>query len=88
MGKNFSLYYYEVTSGNETQNFSPTNYINIGTVIKQKNDACMAHASQQPEGWYLDIQSKIQRFRGIELNCEFAEAFVRHNQNPDTLFPR
>ena len=88
MGKNFSLYYYEVTSGNETQNFSPTNYINIGTVIKQKNDACMAHASQQPEGWYLDIRSKIQRFRGIELNCEFAEAFVRHNQNPDTLFPR
>jgi LmbE family N-acetylglucosaminyl deacetylase len=85
LGKKFALYYYEVTSGNETQNFSPTNYINIGTVIKQKNDACMAHVSQQPEGWYLDIQSKIQRFRGIELNCEYAEAFVRHNQNPDAF---
>jgi LmbE family N-acetylglucosaminyl deacetylase len=86
-GKKFALYYYEVTSGNETQNFSPTNYINIDSVIKQKNDSCMAHASQDPEGWYVNIQNTIQKFRGIELNCSYAEAFVRHNQNPSTLIP-
>jgi LmbE family N-acetylglucosaminyl deacetylase len=88
MGKKFALYYYEVTSGNETQNFSPTNYINIGSVIKQKSACCMAHVSQDPEGWYVNIQNTIQRFRGIELNCEYAEAFVRHNQNPETLIPK
>lgn len=82
MGKKFALYYYEVTSGNETQHFYPTNYIDISKVIKQKDDACMAHISQDPQGWYVDIQSAIQRFRGIEYNCKFAEAFVRHNQNP------
>jgi LmbE family N-acetylglucosaminyl deacetylase len=85
MGKKFALYYYEVTSGNETQNFTPTNYIDISSVIKLKDAACMAHISQDPNGWYVNIQNTIQKFRGIELNCEYAEAFVRHNQNPDTL---
>ena len=85
MEKKFELYYYEVTSGNETQNFYPTDYIDIGSVIEQKSASCMAHASQYPEDWYEKIQKTIQRFRGIELNCENAEAFVRHNQNPDKL---
>jgi LmbE family N-acetylglucosaminyl deacetylase len=87
MEKKFALYYYEVTSGNETQNFYPTDYVNIGPVIDQKNACCMAHKSQYPEGWYEKIQKTIQRFRGIELNCDNAEAFVRHNQNPDKLIP-
>ncbi len=87
MEKKFALYYYEVTSGNETQNFYPTDYIDIGPVIEQKNACCMAHVSQEPEGWYEKIQKTIQRFRGIELNCENAEAFVRHNQNPDKFIP-
>jgi hypothetical protein len=85
MEKKFALYYYEVTSGNETQNYYPTDYIDISSVIKQKSDSCMAHISQDPNGWYVDIQSAIQRFRGIELNCKYAEAFVRHNQNPGSF---
>ncbi len=87
MDKKFALYYYEVTSGAETQNFYPTEYINIGPVIQQKTDCCMAHVSQYPEDWYQKIQKTVQRFRGIELNCENAEAFVRHNQNPDKFIP-
>ncbi|MDH4092662.1 MAG: PIG-L family deacetylase [Cyclobacteriaceae bacterium] len=87
-GKKFALYYYEVTSGYETQNFAPTNYINIGSVIKQKSDSCLAHISQDPAGWYENIQRTIERFRGIELNCEFAEAFVRHNQSPEAFVPQ
>jgi LmbE family N-acetylglucosaminyl deacetylase len=87
MEKKFALYYYEVTSGNETQNFYPTDYVNIGPVMEQKNACCMAHASQYPEDWYEKIQKTIQRFRGIELNCENAEAFVRHNQNHVKLIP-
>ena len=87
MEKKFALYYYEVTSGDETQNFYPTDYVNIGVVMEQKNACCMAHDSQHPEDWYEKIQKTIQRFRGIELNCENAEAFVRHNQNPVKLIP-
>jgi len=74
-----------VTSGSETQNFTPTNYIDIGNTIKQKDAACMSHISQEPNGWYKDIQATIQRLRGIELNCKYAEAFVRHNQNPGSI---
>jgi len=88
LGKKFALYYYEVTSGSETQNFSPSNYVNISTVIKQKSASCMVHASQDPEGWYENIQKTIEKFRGLELNCEYAEAFIRHNQNPEAFIPR
>jgi len=88
LGKKFLLYFYEVTSGAETQNFSPGNYINISSVINQKSDSCMAHISQEPEGWYVNIQRTIEKFRGIEFNCEYAEAFVRHNQNAESIVPR
>jgi LmbE family N-acetylglucosaminyl deacetylase len=85
LGKKFALYYFEVESGIQTQNFLPSNYINIGSVITQKSAACMAHTSQNPEDWYGNIHKKMEKFRGIEFNCEYAEAFIRHNQNPDTL---
>lgn len=88
MGKKFALYYYEVTSGEETQNYYPSEYINISSVIKQKSASCMVHASQDPKGWYENIQQTIQKFRGIEMNCEYAEAFVRHNQNPEAFIPK
>jgi len=47
----------------------------------------MAHVSQYPEDWYQKIQMTIQGFRGIELNCENAEAFVKHDQNPRKFIP-
>lgn len=83
LGKKFVLYYYEVTSGQDTQAFSPSSYVDISSVIKEKSTSCMAHVSQGPENWYDNLQKIIEKFRGIELNCEFAEAFVRHNQNPE-----
>jgi LmbE family N-acetylglucosaminyl deacetylase len=85
--KKYALYYFEVDSGIQTQNFSPSNYIDIGSVIKQKSAACMIHASQNPEDWYENIHRKMEKFRGLEFNCEYAEAFVRHNQNPATFIP-
>ncbi len=85
LGRKFDLYYFEVESGIQTQNFSPTNYVNIVSVIEQKGSACMAHASQDPEDFYLSVHKKMEKFRGLEFNCEYAEAFVRHNQNPQTL---
>jgi LmbE family N-acetylglucosaminyl deacetylase len=85
LGKKFPLYYFEVESGIQTQNFLPSAYVDISSVIKQKSDSCMIHVSQNPEEWYQDVHMKMQKFRGIEFNCEYAEAFVRHNQNPSSL---
>ncbi len=88
LGKKFALYYFEVESGIQTQNFSPSDYIDISPVIKQKSAACMAHASQNPEDFYETVHKKMEKFRGLEFNCEYAEAFVRHNQNPGSLLTK
>ncbi len=83
--RKFALFYFEVESGYQTQNFHPTDYINITSVVQQKQNACMAHVSQHPEDWYLDIHKKMEIFRGMESGCDFAEAFIAHNQNPESL---
>jgi LmbE family N-acetylglucosaminyl deacetylase len=83
--RKFALYYYEVESGFQTQNFSPTDYVDISHVVGQKSAACMAHESQHPEDWYSGVHKKMELFRGIEYNCEYAEAFVRQNLNPGKL---
>jgi LmbE family N-acetylglucosaminyl deacetylase len=88
LGRKFALYYFEVESGIQTQNFSPSNYINISPVIKQKSAACMAHSSQNPEDFYETVHKKMEKFRGLEFNCEYAEAFVRHNQNPESFITK
>ncbi len=81
LGKPFSLYYFEVETGFQTQNFSPTDYMDITGVIERKRSACMAHVSQDPAGWYDGIHRKMEEFRGMECGCRFAEAFVSHPQN-------
>src|SRR5207302_11506838 len=48
MGKRFALYYYEVSSGEDTVQFSPTHYVDI-TTEPRKRLACYAHASQAPD---------------------------------------
>jgi LmbE family N-acetylglucosaminyl deacetylase len=87
LGKKFSLYYFEVESGIQTQNFSPSEYVNISSVITKKADSCMAHASQDPEDFYQKVHRKMEEFRGMEFNCEFAEAFISHNQNQQNTIP-
>lgn len=88
LGKKFQLFYFEVESGTQTQNFSPSAYVDISSVIIKKGDANMAHASQDPQDWYLNIHRPMEIFRGLEFNCKYAEAFVRHNQNPGTIIPQ
>ncbi len=87
LGRPFDLYYFEVETGIQTQNFSPTAYVDISSVAGQKRSACMAHESQDPSEWYDGIHRKMEQFRGMEGQCDLAEAFIRHNQNPPTWFP-
>jgi N-acetylglucosamine malate deacetylase 1 len=79
--KSFSFYYYEVSNGEDTLMFSPTEYIDISGVEARKRAACYAHASQSPEHFY-SLQSQVAHFRGVESGATVAEAFVRHVQSP------
>ena len=82
LGKRFDLYFYEVYSGIQSHNFAPSHYVDITATETLKKLATYAHASQNPEQLYK-LHDLMNRFRGSEYRCEFAEAFVRHVQGPD-----
>lgn len=86
MGKKFALYYYEVSNGEDTLQFSPTHYVDITAMESIKRAACYAHASQTPDKFYA-LQDQVARFRGIESGFERAEAFVLQAQSPEGLLP-
>jgi len=81
LGKKFALYYYEVSNGEDTLQFSPTHYVDITAMGPTKRAACYAHASQTPDRYYA-LQDQVAKFRGIEAGCERAEAFVLQVQSP------
>jgi LmbE family N-acetylglucosaminyl deacetylase len=86
LGKKFGFYYYEVSNGEDTLMFTPTDYVDITRTEPRKRAACYAHASQTPDRFYL-LQSQVSRFRGIESGYTQAEAFIRHVQSPGNLLP-
>jgi len=86
MGKSFGLYYYEVSDGEDTVMFSPTDYVDISQTEARKRAACYAHASQSPDRYYA-LQSQVTRFRGIESGFAQAEAFVRQVGSTGSLLP-
>jgi LmbE family N-acetylglucosaminyl deacetylase len=85
-GRKFALYYYEVSTGEETQHFRPTHYVDVTATEKRKRAACFAHKSQNPAQFYASHEA-MQRFRGFESACKRAEAFVHHEQSPATGLP-
>jgi LmbE family N-acetylglucosaminyl deacetylase len=85
-GRQFALYYYEVSTGEETQHFHPTDYVNIAATESRKRAACFVHASQQPAKFYA-YHEKMHGFRGFEAGCQRAEAFVHHEQSPAVQLP-
>ena len=79
--KKAELYFYEVLSGHQTQNFIPTDYVDISEVRATKHKACFLHASQKIEENYANDHGQMEEFRGLEGNVSYAEAFVRHMHN-------
>ena len=77
----FALYYYEVSDGEDTMQFSPTRYVDITGTEPAKRAACYAHASQTPDRYYA-LQDQVAAFRGLEAGCRRAEAFVLQLQSP------
>jgi N-acetylglucosamine malate deacetylase 1 len=87
LGRKFALYYYEVDLGSDTQCFRPTHYVDVTTTEPLKRDACMAHRSQNPEGFYTRDHVPMLRFRGMECGRKLAEAFIHHDQSPTGRLP-
>jgi len=85
-GRKFALYYFAVNEGSQTTMFRPTHYVDITSVEPRKRAACMAHKSQDPQGFY-SIHSIMHEFRGREHGCKYAEAFVHHNQSKAVGLP-
>lgn len=79
------LYFYEVVSGGQTQNFSPTHFVDITEVRSVKHKACFAHESQNVSSRYANDHEKMEEFRGMEGGHPYAEAFVRHWQSPSSV---
>jgi len=79
--RTFALYYYEVSDGEDTQQFAPTHYIDITAAEPAKRAACYAHASQTPDRYYK-LQDDVAAFRGIESGFSRAEAFLLQRRSP------
>ena len=85
LGKRFALYYYEVSDGEDTLQYSPNRYIDITDTEPLKRQACYAHASQSPDMFYA-LQTAVAKFRGIESGYKQAEAFVWQTESPYDIF--
>ncbi len=83
--KKFALYYFEVSDGEDTLQFSPNRYSDITRFETTKRAACYAHASQTPDRYYA-LQDRVALFRGLECGSERAEAFVYQQQSPFDIF--
>ena len=85
-GRSAALGWFEVLTGEQTEVFAPTDYVDISSVAQKKRDACFAHASQKPEEWY-PVHERMGRFRGMQHGCDVAEAFIRHDRGPALPLP-
>lgn len=75
----FALYFFEVCTGEQTQLFHPTNFVEITDTQAEKRKAVFCHASQDPNGIYGCGHAAMEDFRGRELGVKAAEAFIKMN---------
>lgn len=77
-GYSFDLYYGEVMTGLQTQNFSPTLWVDITNQHDQKVKAYHCHVSQgmdEVQEWH----DPMEVFRGMERHCKYGEAFIKQS---------
>ncbi len=76
-GGAFTLYFFEVCTGEQTMIFMPTDYVDITDTQEQKKKAVYCHTSQDPPGIYACGHASMEDFRGREAGVKAAEGFVR-----------
>lgn len=77
-GYSFDLYYGEVMTGLQTQNFSPTLWVDITEYHEQKVKAYHCHISQgmdEIQNWH----DPMETVRGMECHAQYGEAFIKQN---------
>jgi LmbE family N-acetylglucosaminyl deacetylase len=72
----FSLYFFEVCTGEQTLGFRPDVFIDITDTQETKRKAVYCHTSQDPPGIYGCGHASMEDFRGRELGVKAAEGFV------------
>jgi len=72
----FSLYFFEVNTGSQSQGFAPNVYVDVTAVLEKKKAALFAHRSQNGEGVWRQHHEVVANFRGREAGVSAAEAFV------------
>lgn len=75
-GYSFDLYYGEVMTGLQTQNFTPTLWVDITDYHDQKVKAYYCHVSQGMDE-IREWHDPMEVLRGMERHCKYAEAFVK-----------
>lgn len=86
-GRKTPVYYFEVCTGDQTQNFNPDTYVDIDEVVETKRKACFVHESQKIREYYPEDHAKMELFRGLQTRSEFGEAFVHLSSSPMGLIP-
>ena len=76
-GRGFDLYYSEVMTGMQTQNFTPTLWVDITDYREKKIEAYLCHESQEIDGVIKEYHDTMERMRGMECQAKYAEAFVQ-----------
>jgi LmbE family N-acetylglucosaminyl deacetylase len=82
-GREFHLFFYEVNTGSETMGFEPTDYVDISSVRGQKNQALLAHQTQDPVEVYQHFFRPMEEFRGLEAGVVAAEGFIYFKPKSD-----
>lgn len=77
-GYSFDLYYGEVMTGLQTQNFSPTLWVDISETHTDKVKAYHCHQSQGID----EVQAyhdQMELLRGMECHAKYGEAYIKQN---------
>jgi LmbE family N-acetylglucosaminyl deacetylase len=85
----WSLYFFEVMTDQQTQNFRPELYLDIEGFRDLKRRALACHRSQKPEAIW-EVHEAMHRRRGAEAGVQYAEAYVRAagmKQRPELPMP-
>ncbi|HZY35683.1 MAG TPA: PIG-L deacetylase family protein [Mucilaginibacter sp.] len=75
----FSLYFFEVCTGEQTLGFHPDVFVDITDTQELKRKSVYCHVSQDPPGIYGCGHAAMEDFRGRELGVKAAEGFVAMN---------
>jgi LmbE family N-acetylglucosaminyl deacetylase len=74
----WSLYFFEIMGGQQTQLYAPDLYLDIGSVVSEKKEACFAYGTHPPERPW-GVHEGMQKRRGAECGVTDAEAYILQN---------